>query len=129
MQPQFQRLLWRQLNCNLCKSTLFRVNLIPRFSYLRTRIVSKVVCRGGSLSVRRPGNDVDFLYEHILSTIVVRNYRDNCEKRRCSFSHKQRKTLKDFQNNVIIYVYKDLRPKTLGLILGLMSHIITRMEN
>ena len=48
-----------------------------------------------------------------LSTIVVRYYRDNCEKRRCSGSHKQCKSL--LRDHVVrfkiisLYIYKDLR--------------------
>ena len=44
----------------------------------------------------------------------VRNYRDNCEKRCCSGSHKQFKTLfKDYMVRlkiISLYIYKDLRP-------------------
>ena len=48
-----------------------------------------------------------------LSTIVVRYYRDNCEKRRCSGSHKQCKSL--LRDHLVrfkiisLYIYKDLR--------------------
>ena len=57
-------------------------------------------------------------------TILHRNYPDNCEKRCCSGSHKQFKTL--FKDHMVrlkiisLYIYKDL---------GLMSHVtfITRM--
>ena len=50
------------------------------------------------------------------STFVVRNYRDNCEKRCCSGSHKQFKTLfKDCMVSlkiISLYIYKDLRLNT-----------------
>ena len=63
------------------------------------------------------------------STIMCKNHRDNCEKRCCSGSHKQIKTL--FKDHMVrlkiisLDIYKDLRLK----ILGQMSHvtIITRM--
>ena len=48
-----------------------------------------------------------------LSTLVVRYYRDNCEKRRCSGSHKQCKSL--LRDHVVrfkiisLYIYKDLK--------------------
>ena len=62
-------------------------------------------------------------------TIMCKNYRNNCEKRCCSGSHKQFKIL--FKDHMVrlkiisLDIYKDLRLK----ILGLMSHvnIITRM--
>ena len=47
------------------------------------------------------------------TTIVVRNYRDNCEKQCCPGSHKQCKTL--FKDHMVrlkiisLYIYKDLR--------------------
>ena len=51
-----------------------------------------------------------------LTTMLVRNYRDKCEKRCCSGSHKQCKTI--FKDNmvrlkiILLYIYKDLRLKT-----------------
>ena len=65
----------------------------------------------------------------ILATMVVRNFRDKREKRCCTGSHKQCKTL--FKHHMVrfkiisLYIYKDIRLK----ILGRMSHvtIITRM--
>ena len=56
-----------------------------------------------------------FLLERLIykTTIVFRNYRDNCNKRRCSSSHKQCKTL--LKDHVVrfkiisLYIYKDLR--------------------
>ena len=62
-----------------------------------------------------------FLYIHKLyfyryvSTTLHRNYRDHCEKRCCSGSHKQFKTLfKDHMARlkiISLYIYKDLRLK------------------
>ena len=47
-------------------------------------------------------------------TIMCKNYRDNCEKRYCSGSHEQVKTLFKDQmvSEVEDYIYKDLRLKT-----------------
>ena len=47
---------------------------------------------------------------------MCKNYRDKCEKRCCSGSHKQFKTL--FKDHMVrlkimsLYIYKDLRLKT-----------------
>ena len=49
---------------------------------------------------------------------MCKNYRDICEKRCCSGSHKQLKTL--FKDHMVrlkiisLYIYKDLRLKDLG---------------
>ena len=65
----------------------------------------------------------------IKPTMVFKNYWHNYEKRCCSDSHKQCKTLfKDHMTRlkiISLYIYNDLRLR----ILGLMSHvtIITRM--
>ena len=59
-------------------------------------------------------------------TMLVRNYRDKREKRCCSGSHKQCKTL--FKDHMVrlkiisLYIYKELRLR----ILGLMSHVTIR---
>ena len=60
------------------------------------------------------------------ATTLHRKCRDNCEKRFCSGSHKQFKTL--FKDHMVrfkiisVYIHKYLR---LTRILGLMSHVIT----
>ena len=79
------------------------------------------------------GNIVTFLVTMMettrISIILCKNYRDNCEKRCCSNSHKQFKTLsKDniWRLKIIsLYIYKDLRLR----ILGLMSHVTTISRN
>ena len=56
------------------------------------------------------------LYLSHVATTVHRNYWDKCEKRSCSASHKQCKTL--FRDHMVrlkiisLYIYKDLRLKT-----------------
>ena len=56
------------------------------------------------------------------ASIMFKNYRDKCEKRRCSCSHKQCKTLlKDrlvWFKIISLHIYKDLRLR----ILGIMTH-------
>ena len=52
------------------------------------------------------------------STTLHRNYRENCEKRCCSGSHKQFKTL--FKDSIVrlmiisLYIYKELRLQNLS---------------
>ena len=59
---------------------------------------------------------MEFVIEIMLGTMLCKNYRDNCEKRCCSGSQKQFKTL--FKDHMVrlkilsLYIYKDLRLKT-----------------
>ena len=91
-------------------------NLIPSTPYL----LGKILCRLSGAKVRSPKNDVGcgvYLSKSksytTIATMVVRSYRDNCEKPCCSGSHKQCKTL--LKDHVVVlkimllYIYKDLR--------------------